>query len=85
MTAPVQADKTGRISPGEPTAGALCIGTIRTLSMDAVLQANSGHPGAPMALAPVVYMLWQHFLCFDPDDANWPDSDRLAPAARSST
>ena len=46
----------------------LCINTIRTLAMDAVQQANSGHPGTPMALAPVAYMLWQHFLRFDPND-----------------
>jgi transketolase len=45
----------------------LCVNTIRTLSMDAVQQANSGHPGTPMALAPVVYCLWQRFLRFDPD------------------
>jgi transketolase len=77
MTAPDQADKTGCVSPGEPSAGALCIDTIRTLSMDAVQQAESGHPGAPMALAPVVYTLWQHFLRFDPDDPSWPDRDRF--------
>ena len=46
----------------------LCINTIRTLSMDAVQQANSGHPGTPMALAPVAYCLWQRFLRFDPQD-----------------
>ena len=45
---------------------ATCINTIRTLAMDAVQQANSGHPGTPMALAPVAYCLWQHFLRFDP-------------------
>jgi transketolase len=55
----------------------LCINTIRTLSMDAVQQANSGHPGTPMALAPVVYCLWQRFLRFDPDDAIWPNRDRF--------
>ena len=44
----------------------LCINTIRTLSMDAVQQANSGHPGAPMAMAPIAYCLWQRFLRFDP-------------------
>ncbi len=77
MTAPDQADERGRVSPSEPSAGALCIDTIRTLSMDAVQQANSGHPGAPMALAPVVYTLWQHFLRFDPDDPRWPNRDRF--------
>jgi transketolase len=50
----------------------LCINTIRTVSMDAVQQANSGHPGTPMAMAPVVYCLWQRFLRFDPDDPIWP-------------
>ena len=55
----------------------LCINTIRTLAMDAVQQANSGHPGTPMALAPVVYTLWQRFLRFDPDDPIWPNRDRF--------
>jgi transketolase len=55
----------------------LCINTIRTLSMDAVQQAKSGHPGTPMALAPVVFTLWQRFLRFDPDDPIWPDRDRF--------
>jgi transketolase len=55
----------------------LCVNTIRTLSMDAVQQANSGHPGTPMALAPVVYTLWQSFLRFDPDDPIWPNRDRF--------
>jgi transketolase len=55
----------------------LCIDTIRTLSMDAVQQANSGHPGTPMALAPLVYTIWQRFLRFDPSDPIWPDRDRF--------
>jgi len=55
----------------------LCINTIRTLSMDAVQQANSGHPGTPMAMAPVVYCLWQWFLRFDPNDPIWPNRDRF--------
>ena len=55
----------------------LCINTIRTLSMDAVQKANSGHPGTPMALAPVAYCLWQKFLRFDPDDPIWPNRDRF--------
>lgn len=54
-----------------------CINTIRTLSMDAVQQANSGHPGTAMALAPVVYSLWQHVLCFDPHDPIRPNRDRF--------
>src|SRR3984957_14119450 len=53
-----------------------CINTIRTLAMDAVQQADSGHPGTPMALAPVIYTLWQDFLRFDPDDPIWPNRDR---------
>jgi len=55
----------------------LCINTIRTLSMDAVQQANSGHPGTPMGMAPVAYELWQRFLAFDPEDAAWPNRDRF--------
>jgi transketolase len=55
----------------------LCVNTIRTLSMDAVQQANSGHPGTAMAMAPVVYCLWQRFLRFDPDDPIWPNRDRF--------
>jgi transketolase len=55
----------------------LCINTIRTLSMDAVQQANSGHPGTPMALAPVAYCLWQRFLRFDPAHPIWPNRDRF--------
>ena len=55
----------------------LCINTIRTLSMDAVQAANSGHPGTPMALAPVAYCLWNRFLRFDPDDPIWGNRDRF--------
>ncbi len=55
----------------------LSINTIRTLSMDAVQKANSGHPGAPMALAPVAYCLWQQFLRYDPADPHWPNRDRF--------
>jgi len=55
----------------------LCINTIRTLSMDAVQAADSGHPGTPMAMAPVVYQLWNRVLDFDPDDPIWPNRDRF--------
>jgi transketolase len=55
----------------------LVINTIRTLAMDAVQAANSGHPGTPMALAPVVYCLWQDLLRFDPEDPIWPNRDRF--------
>jgi hypothetical protein len=59
----------------------LSINTIRTLCMDAVQQANSGHPGTPMAMAPVVYLLWQEYLRFDPEDPIWPDRDRFILSA----
>jgi transketolase len=59
----------------------LCINTIRTLSMDAVQAANSGHPGTPMALAPVAYWLWQKHLRFDPEDPIWPNRDRFVLSA----
>ncbi len=55
----------------------LSINTIRTLAIDAVQQANSGHPGAPMALAPVAYCLWQEFLRYDPADPTWLNRDRF--------
>jgi transketolase len=63
------------------TLDQLCINTIRTLSIDAVQQANSGHPGAPMGLAPVVYSLWQDFLRYDPADPLWPNRDRFVLSA----
>ena len=59
----------------------LCVNTIRTLAMDAVQKANSGHPGTPMALAPVVYCLWQRFLRFDPTHPIWPNRDRFVLSA----
>jgi transketolase len=55
----------------------LAITTIRTLSIDAVQQAKSGHPGAPMALAPLVYVLWNRVMRFDPKDPIWPNRDRF--------
>ncbi len=61
-----------------PTAlDALSVATIRTLCMDAVQAAGSGHPGTPMAMAPVAYTLWQRFLRFDPADPIWPNRDRF--------
>jgi transketolase len=59
----------------------LCINTIRTLSIDGVQQANSGHPGAPMGLAPVVYKLWQKYLRYDPANPLWPNRDRFVLSA----
>ena len=55
----------------------LAINTIRTLSIDAVQKANSGHPGTPMALAPLVYTLWNRVMRFDPKDPIWPNRDRF--------
>jgi len=55
----------------------LCVNTIRTLSIDAVQVANSGHPGTPMALAPLTYTLWNRVLRFDPQDPIWPNRDRF--------
>ena len=55
----------------------LCINTIRTLSIDAVQEAKSGHPGTPMALAPLVYTIWNRVMRFDPQDPIWPNRDRF--------
>jgi len=70
----VLSDRTGVIDQ-------LSINTIRTLAIDAVQQANSGHPGAPMGLAPVVYELWQKFLRYDPADPTWLNRDRFVLSA----
>ena len=59
----------------------LSINTIRTLSIDAVQKANSGHPGAPMGLAPVAYTVWQDFLTYDPQHPIWPNRDRFILSA----
>ena len=67
-------------SPGPMTDAQLdqlSINTIRTLSIDAVQQAKSGHPGTPMALAPLVYTLWNRVMRFDPQDPIWPNRDRF--------
>ena len=65
----------------QPNLDLLSINTIRTLAIDAVQQANSGHPGAPMGLAPVVYELWQRHLRYDPADPTWPNRDRFVLSA----
>jgi transketolase len=64
-----------------PDIDTLCIDTIRTLSIDAVEKANSGHPGTPMSMAPVAYTLWQDFLRYDPADPTWPNRDRFVLSA----
>ncbi|WP_165072541.1 transketolase [Paludisphaera rhizosphaerae] len=65
------------VSSVEDPMDKTCIDTIRTLAMDAVQKANSGHPGTPMALAPVAYQLWQKHLRYDPSDPVWPNRDRF--------
>jgi len=77
------------VSPPDPRSAAdsrrdmdrLCIDTIRTLAMDAVQKAKSGHAGAPMGFAPVAYTLWQEFLRYDPADPLWPNRDRFVLSA----
>ena len=69
-------DSASDLAPGRDI-DKTCIDTIRTLSMDAVQQAKSGHPGTPMALAPVGYTIWQRFLRTDPDEPTWPNRDRF--------
>src|SRR3954470_10730291 len=68
-------------SPSAPSVEQMSINTIRCLAMDAVQAANSGHPGTPVALAPVAYCLWQRFLRFDPSDPIWPNRDRFVLSA----
>ncbi len=64
-----------------PKIDELCINTIRTLSIDAVQKANSGHPGLPLGAAPMAYVLWQRYLRHNPRDPNWPDRDRFVLSA----
>jgi transketolase len=70
---------TTQVAPPRPGVelDQLCINTIRTLSIDAVQQAKSGHPGTPMGLAPLVYTLWNRVMRFDPQDPIWPNRDRF--------
>lgn len=64
-----------------PALAPLAIHTVRTLAMDAVQHANSGHPGTPMALAPLAYLLWTRHMRYDPRDPGWPDRDRFILSA----
>jgi transketolase len=77
MEVSILSQKLGEVMQDKRDIDMICINTIRTLSMDAVQAANSGHPGTPMALAPVAYCLWQQFLRFDPQDPIWPNRDRF--------
>ena len=65
------------MSVSSDTIEQLAINTIRTLSMDAVQKANSGHPGTPMALAPAAYVVWNRFMKYDPANPLWPARDRF--------
>jgi transketolase len=70
------------VSQGDPhDLDQLCVNTIRTLCIDAIQKAQSGHPGTPMGMAPVAYCLWQRFLRFDPSDPIWPNRDRFVLSA----
>ncbi|MBA3748534.1 MAG: transketolase, partial [Solirubrobacterales bacterium] len=64
-----------------PETDQLCVDTIRTLSMDAIQKANSGHPGLPMAMAPAAYLLFRRIMSHDPADPAWPDRDRFVLSA----
>ena len=55
----------------------VCVNTMRTLAIDAIQRANSGHPGTPMGMSPTVYCLWQRLLRFDPEDPIWMNRDRF--------
>jgi len=68
---------TAKNIPSNAELDELCINTIRTLSIDAVQAAKSGHPGTPMALAPLVYTIWNRVMYFDPSDPLWPNRDRF--------
>jgi len=57
----------------DPDLDLLCVNTIRSLCIDAIQKANSGHPGSPMGIAPVAYTLWQRLLRFDPEEPIWPN------------
>lgn len=67
--------------PASAPIDQLCVDTIRTLAVDAIEQAKSGHPGLPMGMAPVAYVLWQRHLRYDPQDPAWPDRDRFVLSA----
>ncbi|HXQ77409.1 MAG TPA: transketolase, partial [Gemmatimonadaceae bacterium] len=79
-TAPRAAAPSSSSGPGQ-SLDDLCINAIRVLSMDAVQKADSGHPGTPMALAPLAYVLWTRHLRYDPSDPNWLNRDRFVLSA----
>src|SRR5438270_10989383 len=71
----------GQAAEQEREVRTLSIDTIRALAMDAVQKANAGHPGTAMALAPLSYTLYRHFLHVNPADPTWPDRDRFVLSA----
>src|SRR5580704_11677007 len=79
MTTVSDAPASASLAKGDITQ--LCINTIRTLGMDAVQQANAGHPGTVMGIAPVAYSLWNKFLTYDPNGPIWPNRDRFVLSA----
>src|SRR5215210_9004039 len=87
MSQPTDTASATRSAPPPSPSGSgqsledLCINAIRVLSMDAVQKADSGHPGTPMALAPLAYVLWGRHLRFNPADPNWLDRDRFVLSA----
>ena len=74
-------DQEGPVSTVKKSLDELCVDTIRTLSIDAVQKANSGHPGLPLGAAPMAYVLWQRHLRHNPRDPHWPDRDRFVLSA----
>src|SRR6202048_5000363 len=86
MSEPTDTAAAPRSAPPPPSASGqsleqLCINAIRVLSMDAVQKADSGHPGTPMALAPLAYVLWTQHLRYNPADPNWLNRDRFVLSA----
>src|SRR3954453_15416673 len=87
MSEPTDTAAAPRSAPPSSSCGSgqslddLCINAIRVLSMDAVQKADSGHPGTPMALAPLAYVLWTRHLRYDPSDPNWLNRDRFILSA----
>src|SRR3954470_24666374 len=78
--APRSAPPSSSSGPGQSLED-LCINAIRVLAMDAVQKADSGHPGTPMALAPLAYVLWTQHLRYNPADPNWLNRDRFVLSA----
>src|SRR5688572_25187282 len=81
LPAPPVATATAPSLAIDPALEKRCIDTVRTLAMDAVQQAESGHPGTPMALAPLAWLLWTRHLRYDPRDPQWLDRDRFVLSA----